>query len=151
MNKTICIAFALVCTAVVTAFIGNDRSIGADEKKIVEFIFDDYAVSVKYGSVTEYEKTVHYKDCSDLTIYYNATLGIAESCELKSVEMDKDKDVLMLCAKLKLPNGTVTFCEWTIGKFTDPNAEKKRSKPNVRIYLADPPRKIILVPKGKPK
>ncbi len=139
----------LVCILSVTSVV-HVLAVG-NEQKPLEFIFDDYAISVKYGSITEFEKTVHYKECTDLTIYYNVALGIAESCELREAEVDKDKNVLVLSARLKLPNGTVTFCEWPIGKFVDPLAEKKKTKPNVRLYLADPPRKIVLVPKGKVK
>lgn len=97
-----------------------------------------------------YEKTIHIKECTDLTVYYNVSLGIAESCELRELEIAKDDNVLVLFVKLKSQNGTITFCEWPIGKFVDPNAEKKRTQPNVRLFLKDPPRRITLIPKGKP-
>lgn len=152
VQRTLFIGLALLIVTILSTIANHNTVSGAeDNKKPLEFVFDDYAITCKIGKVKEYDDTVHYRECADLTIYYNATLGIVESCEIREVDIGADKGVTVIFAKLKLANGTVTFCEWPIGKFVDTLAEKKKTKPNVRLYLADPPRKITLVPRGKAK
>ncbi|MFM2357349.1 MAG: hypothetical protein RJA61_86 [Candidatus Parcubacteria bacterium] len=133
-------------------FLSGSSHARAEEKKAVEFVFEDYALSVKYTTTETRDNwdIIHYRNCTDIILIYSTALGTAESAEIKEVEVGKEK-ITILFAKFKLPNGTITFCEWPLSKFIDPNAKKNKTKEGVRLYFDDPPRRISLVPKGKPR
>lgn len=129
MKKTIWLAFALVCVTVVTAFVGNDKSIGAGNQKVkvAEFIFTEYALKFEYLDTDDKSKdSIHYKDCGVLTIHYPGTWGDVEKCEIREGEGRTERKPTTLCILFKTTK-LVRYREFPLDVFEDPNpkADKK--------------------------